>query len=158
MRRSLEALSLATIAFLWCFTLGALYGHNPLAERIATHFGLDGRPDGWGSPAGLYLLPVAGVVAYVVMTVVARFPGSFNYPVRVTRDNRGRLEAVAVQMIAFIKTEVLCLFALIQVVTIDSARQEHAGRGLAVVPVFVVAIFVTIGWFFAAIFRAGRRV
>ncbi len=157
MRKNLEAIGLCALALLVFITLRALYGPHRLPGRIPTHFGADGRPDAWGPATMLLILPAIALGLYVLMTVVARHPSAFNYPVRVTPQNRPRLQAVALGMIAWLKIELACLFAAIQWFTIQVAG--HPGRGLppALMPVALVAIFATIAWHIAAMFRARRK-
>jgi hypothetical protein len=156
MRKTLEAISLGALAFMAWITYRANYGPDPLPHRIPTHFGLDGQPDGWGSAAMLLLLPVLALALYLLITVVAQFPSVFNYPVRVTAGNRARLEALALGMIAWLKTEVLCLFAWIQGSTIEAARRGYGGLSPMLLPVSLAVVFATIGWHFAAMRRAAR--
>ena len=104
----------------------ALLGPMRLPDRIPTHFDLAGNANGWGSPQVLWLFPGFGTVLYAGMTIVARFPEAFNYPVRVTPRNRPALQELALGMIAWLKAEVMCLFVGIQFVIIESARR---GRG-----------------------------
>ena len=158
MRRVLEAIALAAFISLIWITFDGYYGPHRLPERIPTHFGLDGQPNGWGSPRMLVMLPLIAQLIYLGMTLVTRFPSAFNYPVRVTVENRPRLEAQVFQMIAWLKTEVVCLFTFIQWCVIQSARQGRLVLSPLAVPLFIVAIFVTIGWHFVALFRAARPV
>jgi len=88
--------------------------------------------------------------------VVSQFPSAFNYPVRVTAENRPRLEALTLQMIAWLKTEMICLFAWIQWAIVESARQGRLSVSLAEMPLFILAIFGTIAWHIVAMFRAAR--
>ncbi len=157
MRKYLEAAGLCALALLVFITLRALYGPHRLPGRIPTHFGVDGHPNAWGPSATLLVLPALALGLYVLMTVVARHPSAFNYSVRVTPQNRPRLEAVALAMIAWLKMELACLFAAIQWFTIRVAG--HLARGLpsALMPLALVAIFATIAWHIAALFRAAHR-
>jgi len=63
---------------------------------------------------------------------------------------------VIFQMVAWIKTEVVCLFTFIQWCVVQSARQGKLVLSPLVVPLFIAAIFITIGWHFVAMFRAAR--
>jgi uncharacterized membrane protein len=156
MRKMLEAVSLAALAdMIWC-TSRALQGPNHLPDKIPTHFNLAGQPDGWGSTAMLLLLPALTVAIYLLITVVALFPSVFNYPVRVTAANRPRLQALALQMIAWLKTELVCILALIQISTIAVARRHSVGLNPALLPVSIVVVFTTIGWYFVAMRRAAH--
>jgi uncharacterized membrane protein len=156
MRKTLETISLADLALQAAITFSVLYGPGRLPNRIPTHFDMAGHPNGWGSPSMLLLLLLVAGILYLLMTTVARYPSVFNYPVRVTAENRPRLEELALGMIAWLKAEMLCLFAWIQWVTIQSARHPQQGIPGASAPVFIAVIFVTVGWFIVAMFRAGQ--
>ncbi|MGP8174276.1 MAG: DUF1648 domain-containing protein [Terracidiphilus sp.] len=154
MRRTLEVVSLAGLAVLFWITWRAFYGPDPLPARIPTHFDIAGNPNGWGSPSSLLLLPAVALAIYLGMTVVSKFPSAFNYPVRVTPENRPRLQALTLQMIAWLKTEMICLFAWIQWAIVASARQGRLSMSPAEIPLFILAVFATIGWHIVAMFRA----
>ncbi len=156
MRKSLEAISLGALAVMVWITWQALHGAEQLPARIAIHFDAAGNPNGWGEHSMLPLLPAVAVALYLLMTTAARFPSAFNYPVRVTAENRPCLQALALDMIAWIKMEMVCLFAWIQWSTIEVARRGHGGLSPALLPVSLVAVFGTIGWFIAAMRRAAR--
>ena len=144
------------LALIFYITWRALDGPNRLPDRIPTHFDLAGNPDGWGSPRTLLVLPVIALVLYLVITLVALFPSVFNYPVRVTAENRARLEELALGMIAWLKAELVCFFTGLQWAIAAAVRN---GRGTlppwAPLPVLVV-IFGTVGWHLVAMFRAAR--
>jgi hypothetical protein len=76
----------------------------------------------------------------------------------VTAENRSRLEALALSQIAWLKTELVCLFTGIQWTSVQAAR--HPGEGLSVlfamVPVYILVILGTIAWHFVAMIGAGR--
>jgi hypothetical protein len=126
MRKILEAISLTTLAILLWITYAALYGPHPLTGPIPAHFDLAGRPNAYGPLWTLLILPCVAIVLYLLITAVSRNAAVFNYPVRVTRQNQARLQHLALSMIAFIKAETVTLFALIQFLTIESARQLHS--------------------------------
>jgi uncharacterized membrane protein len=153
----LETIGIGALAFLLGITCAALYGPQRLPAWIPTHFDLAGHPNGWGSSSVLPLFPVVALVLYLGMTIVGRIPSAFNYPVRVTAENRPRLEALTLQMIAWLKTEIVCLFAWIQWTIVDSARQGRLNMSPLQMPLFVLAILATIVGHIAAMFRAASR-
>jgi uncharacterized membrane protein len=156
MRKTLEAISLGALAVLLWITCRALYGQEPLPDKIPIHFNLAGNPNGWGSPSALLLLPVLAVVLYLGITLTSRFPSAFHYPVPVTLQNRPRLQALSLQMIAWLKVELLCLFTWIQWSILEEVRESRRSLSLALVPLSLVAVFGTIGWHVVAMFRAAR--
>lgn len=156
MRRILEAFGLAAMAWLVYLAVGAFYGPARLPARIPTHFGVNGRPDAWGPATSLLILPGVAIALYLLMTIVARHPSAFNFPVRVTPMNRPRLEALAVDMIAWLKAELAWLFAGLEWFALRAARHPGTGTSGAPMPVALVCIFATIAWYVAAMFRASR--
>jgi uncharacterized membrane protein len=156
MRKQLEAITLAALAMMAWITWRALHGPKSLPERIPTHFDAAGNPNGWGAASTLLFLPAVAVGIYLLITVVSRFPASFNYPVKVTEESRARLEALTLQMLAWLKLELACLFAWIQWFIIQSVRQGHGHLSPAFMMIFLVAVFGNVGWHIMAIFRAAR--
>jgi len=151
-----EFIALAALLVLWAVTAYALQGPNPLPDRIPTHFDLAGSPNGWGKPEALWLLPIVATFLYSLMTVVARFPAHFNYPVVVTSANRATLQHLGLRMVGWLKAEVICLFAGIQVMTIQAARGSRGGSYPMLFGVALVVIFGTIGWHTVAMRRTVR--
>ncbi len=155
-RPVIEGLAGLAIAAVWVMTYDAVLGRQPLPARIATHFDAAGNPNGWGEPRMLWLFPVVATAVYALMTMVARYPGSFNYPMRVTAAMRPRLEAITLNMIGWLKFEIVGLFAFIQWAIVRSAREGKSALSPAFLPIVLVVIFATISLHFAAMLRAGR--
>lgn len=153
MRKLMEVVSLIAIAVLLVETYGALYGPNRFPEKIPTHFDLAGTPDGWGSSSMLLLLPGVAVVLYLGMSWVSRFPESFHYPVRVSAQNRLRLQGLAMQMIVLIKAETVCVFALLQHYTVQSAHENRLALPPLLMPCMLGLVFLTVGYHFRAMRR-----
>jgi hypothetical protein len=102
----------------------------------------------------LLLLPCVAAFLYGTITLVSQFPSAFNYPVRVTAQNRDRLQVIALSMMAWIKAELCCLFACIQFSTIEAARNERSGLSPALMPIALLIVFGTIGAHIIAMRRA----
>jgi uncharacterized membrane protein len=161
MRKTLEAISLGALAVLAFLTWSALYGPNHLRDKIPTHFDMAGHVNGWGTSSSLVLLPVVALGVYLLLSAIVRFPAFFNYPVAVTDQNRPRLQALACDMISWIKAEMVCLFAWIQRMTIHAARMPDGGflptSGFMVGTLGLVALLLgTVGWFIVAMLRAAQ--
>lgn len=157
MRRSLDAISIVVLGFMAWITWSALGGPNRLTGPVPTHYDAAGNVNGWGSPATLLLLPVVAVALYLGITVVSRFPASFNFPVRVLPSARTAAEAITLNMIAWIKAELMCLFATLQSAMITSARGGRVGLPPLLMPAFLALIFATVGWHFVQILRVARQ-
>jgi uncharacterized membrane protein len=156
MRKSVDAFGLLALAALIWITYTALNGPNRLPERMPTHFDVAGNPNGWGSPSGIILIPIIASGVYLLMSVVARFPASFNYPVRVTPQTLPRLQAITLDMITWIKAEMACLFAALQWAIIQAARSSNGQIFPKILPFFLIVVFGTVAGHIVALFRAAR--
>jgi uncharacterized membrane protein len=155
MRKIVDAVAVILLVLTVAATAHAVYGPDPLPERIPTHFDAAGNPDGWGKPAMLWLLPFLSTAIFLLMTWVARFPSAFNFPARATVVTP-RLEAIALKMISWLKLEVIALFARIQYQTIALARQGRGTLSPAFLPLVLVVVFGTIVWHIVAMRQVGR--
>jgi|HubBroStandDraft_1064217.scaffolds.fasta_scaffold131564_2 uncharacterized membrane protein len=155
MRKTAEIISLAALAVLALITINVFYGPHPLPARVPTHFDAAGRVNGWGSPASLLLLPVVAAGLYLLLTVIARFPAAFNYPVKVTEINRAQLEYLTLNLLAWIKAEMLVFFAGIDFLIIQAARNPERGFQPFPIYIFLGVLGVTIIGHMVPMFRAG---
>ena len=157
MRKTMEVAGLLVLGYLFWITYWALNGPDRLPDRVPTHFDISGQPNGWGSPQTLWILPVIGLGLFVLMTAIAsiRFT-SYNLPVRVTQANLPFIHEQTAVMVAWIKLEMLCLFVYIQRGIIGGVRAGEFHLSPAIIPVFLVAIFATVGWYLLVIIRGAR--
>jgi hypothetical protein len=156
MRKTLELIGVVALVVLFWMSWSALYGPTPLPDRVATHFDAAGNPNGWGSPKGLIFFPFLAGVLYLAMSLVTQFPESFHYPVPVTPRTVARLQQVTLDMVAWLKAELVCLFVLLQGVFIQAARTGDGRLFPKILPFFIATIFGTIAWHWIAMFRAAR--
>jgi uncharacterized membrane protein len=156
MRKTLESAALLLLLFTWAVTARAIVGRNPLPARIPTHFNAAGQPDGWGTPGMLWLLPVVAAIIYMLMTLVSRYPGAFNFPMRTAPAARRQLEGLALNLIGWLKAEVIGLFAWIQYETVQLARRGQGTLSTLFLPAVMVVVFGTIAWHIAAMRRVAR--
>jgi uncharacterized membrane protein len=152
-RKLLEVLSLAALAALIWMTYAALDGADRLPDRVPTHFDAAGHPNSWGSPSGIIVFPIMAGAFYLLMSLVMRFPDAFHYPVQVTPQNLRLLQAVTLDMIAWLKMELVCLFAVLEWAFVESARSGEGHLFPMILPVFIVVIFGTMGWHVFSLFR-----
>jgi uncharacterized membrane protein len=157
MRKTLEIIALLLMLFLWAATAYAILGPNPLPARMPTHFNPAGQPDGWGAPAMLWIQPAIATGIYLLMTLVGRFPSTFNFPLRASSSARRQLEVIALNMISWLKAEVICLLAWIQYWSIHIMRQGQGRVSPISVPLLLIVVFATIAWHLTAMSRAARR-
>ncbi len=156
MRKSLEVVGLGMLCVLYWMTWAALQGPNRLPQRIPTHFDMAGNPNGWGPPNTLLLLPIVATGAYLLITVLAGISTSFNYPVRITAQNLPFIQEQTRNMASWIKVEMICLFSYIQSAIIEAARSSEFHLSGLMIPVFMLVVFGTVGWYLVAIIRGAK--
>ena len=157
MRKGLEVFSLAGLTLIFWMTWEAFNGPVPLPERVPTHFDASGNANTWGPPGTLWFLPVIAVALYLIITVISLLPTGFRSAViRVTAENRARLESLTHQMVAWIKLELVCLFLWIQWSLLQTVRQGSGKMSPVAVLLFLIAIFATLGLHSGSIIRATR--
>lgn len=156
MRKWLEGFALVVLGLHIAITVRALFGSDHLPERIPIQFDATGHPTGWGSPAMLLLLPAITLIIYLLFTVVTRFPGAFTYPVKVTAFNRQRIQNLALDMMAWLKVEIVALLTWMQWVTVEVARipERHIPT---MTPAVLVAVFATVSVYIVMMFRTDRE-
>ena len=156
MRRSLHILTLIVFAWLVFLTAEALVGPHKLPSRIPTHFDAAGDPNDWSGPQTLLGLPFGALVLYGILTLVERRPESFHFNVTVTADKLPRLQALAIDMIAWLRLEVVLLFTWIQSLLIAGARSSHSAPPPAFLPVVLGVLIATIAVYVVQFRRAAK--
>jgi len=114
----LEFLSGIGVLLLIIIVIGA-WKNTP--EQIPSHFGPSGRPDAWGGKGSLALLPILGLMIYLLITVVSRFPSAFNYPCKITEENAKVQYQLGRYLLVLLKVEIIWLFIYIEWKTIQVA-------------------------------------
>ena len=101
------------------------------------------------------ILPAVTLGVYLALTIVTQFPRAFKNPKRVTDENWERLEHLTLEMIPWLKMELVWLFAWFQWFSIDAAR---SGKGVfpELFPLGIAAVLGTAGWYLVGIFHIGR--
>lgn len=125
-----------------------------LPEVIPTHFGSSGAPDGWGGKSTLWVLPAIGLVIYLGLTILSQYPQVYNYVWPITPQNAKIQYQTARQMIILLKTEVVWLLAYIVSQTIQAALGKVQGFSIAFLPIFLVVMFGTIGFYLFKAYQA----
>lgn len=137
------------------FLLGVLAAYwTSLPDVIPTHFGLNGEADAWGSTSHFLILPGIGLGLFILLTVVARFPHTGNYPWRITDENAERQYRLVRGMLCVLKAQMLWLFGFIQLATIRTATGESRGLGAWFVPLFLGLTLGTLAIYFFRSWKA----
>lgn len=119
----------------------AIYGMRHLPESIATHYALDGAPDGYGSPGSLLILPIIITIALGVVSLVAHFVpvDMLNVPFEMQEKNQTQVYQTIISMLHALQIEI---GAYTLYMTIMSCRQDGRYAILSLV-IFLAALGAT---------------
>lgn len=128
---------------LWC---APFWFWTSLPEQVPTHFGFDGSPDHWGSKNTIFLLPIITTFLFALLTIVNRYPHSFNYLKPITPENALGQYTSATRMIRKLKMLLLFWFNVIlwQIVQTAQGMQQMLGKGF--IFLFLGSILGLIGY------------
>ena len=86
----------------------AIYGMRHLPKTIATHYALDGAPDGYGSPGSLLILPIIITIALGVVSLVAHFVpvDMLNVPFEMQEKNQTQVYQTIISMLHELQIEI----------------------------------------------------
>jgi uncharacterized membrane protein len=115
---------LTAIVLLTLFGI-ALWYWPTLPARVPMHFNAAGKVDGWGPKSTVWLLPVAGVIMALLMTVVSRFPHTFNYPCAITPENAERQYRMARLLLGIAKLSVVVIFCTLELMVCSAASGQN---------------------------------
>lgn len=107
---------------------------NRIPATVPTHFNAAGEADAYGGKASLVLEPILMIGIFLLMTIAERFPSAWNFPVKVTEQNRERLFGIGYRMIGGLKILTVCIF-------ID-AGISSIFPGFPVWPMYVMLILI----------------
>ena len=124
-----------------------LYFYRELPEVIPSHFGFDGEADGFNDMNSIWTLPVIGVMIYLGMAILIKYPHIFNYPKEITEENAEQMYRIAGKFIRVLNAVSACIFAYITYSSIQTALGNQIGLGGYFALVFLILMFATIGYF-----------
>lgn len=142
--KTLEIIALIGIILIWAI---CLYYYSSLPETIPIHFNAAGNPDGFGNKNTLWLLPSITTALYIALTAISKIPHTFNYPVKITPENAPNQYRKAIQLLRIIKVVITIGFSYMVYESIQVALGNAQTTGLSSI-VFLVALFLGIGWYF----------
>ncbi len=122
----------------------AIYGMRHLPESIATHYALDGTPDGYGSPGSLLILPIIITIALGTVSLVAHFVpvDMLNVPFEMQEKNQTQVYQTIISMLHALQIEI---GAYTLYMTIMSYRQDGRYAILSLVIFLAVLGATTVG-------------
>ena len=137
-------LEATTLLGLMTFFGFAIYHYPNLPASIPSHFNGSGIADDYSGKSSFWALPGIAVFIYLLMSLIALIPHQFNYTVKITPANALRQYTLAVRMIRYLKTALICLFFYISYATVRDVAKEDPGLGVFFLPVVLGAIVIPV--------------
>lgn len=123
-----------------------------LPERIPTHFGVAGNPDGWGSRNMLLVLLAVTFAMAVLLTFAESYQQLINIPMSIDRESP-QVKGLLRSMVIVLKAVITITFVWIVDVTMRTAVGEAHGLGRAFLPLFLGATFAPMIYFLVKLKR-----
>src|SRR4051794_9461330 len=102
--KAIEFIGLFTLIGMWSL---AIYYFFILPDTIPVHFGASGQPDSYGKKATIFILPVTGLIIFMMMSIINKYPQVYNYPVKITAANAAKQYTNGTKIIRYIKTVII---------------------------------------------------
>lgn len=131
--------SLAIILMVWIVFI-TYKNYVQMPENVPIHFGISGEADRWGSKINFLVLPVVGILMYLLLTVIGYFPYVGNFIVNITEKNAKSQYGLAISMLNFMKLIILVLFSYIQYNVIDIAYGNETSMNGWIMAFFMIII------------------
>jgi len=95
------------LGFMWAYTI---YKFFSLPAIIPTHYNFKNQVDGYGSKYVILTLPVISSFLFGLLSLINKYPQSFNYSVKITEQNALRQYTMATRLLRGLKCLLLLLF------------------------------------------------
>ena len=89
------------------------YQHLP--DTIPIHFNALGEADNWGSKTTVFISPGIGILIFIALYFVSKYPHVFNYPFPITEENASRIYPVANLFMTIINLEMVLIFTFVSI-------------------------------------------
>lgn len=130
----IEALGFGAILFLLIYP--SIY-YSDLPQEIPIHYGANGKPDNFGDKMSLFTLPLIGIVIYIGIYYLSRYPHLFNYATEINHENAFDQYQKASRLLRFTNTVVIFVFAYILYSSVQTALGNQNGLGDSFLWIFI---------------------
>jgi uncharacterized membrane protein len=123
-----------------------------LPDRIPTHFGASGDPNGWGGKNMILVLLAVTLAMAITLTLAEKYQRLINIPVSVDRDSP-EVRRLLRSMVIALKAVITVTFVWIVDLTMRTAVGEAHGLGHAFLPVFLGATLAPVIYYLVKLKR-----
>jgi uncharacterized membrane protein len=142
--KAIELLGWISIMAIWLLTI---ISYTNLPDIIPTHYNAEGDPDGFGGKRLILIEPFIATVIFFGMTILNKFPHTYNYLTEITTENALKHYTDATRLIGYLKLNVVIVFGLILLQTIRNANGQADGLGTWFTPMTICLLFIPIAYY-----------
>lgn len=139
--RILEYAAWIILAFITGYLI---LNYSNIQDRIPIHFNLRGEADGFGGKSTLWFLIILLFGLHLMMTTISRYPHTFNYIVKITKDNAIKQYNTAINMMLELN---LCIvlflsYGIYSVIKSSLSESSHINIGSSLIFIIPFAIII----------------
>nr|WP_299417137.1 DUF1648 domain-containing protein [uncultured Emticicia sp.] len=127
----------------------ATYSFPNLPALIPVHFGIDGKPNGWGGKYTIFFIPLINLTLVCFMASVRKHPFSYlNLPIKVSNNNVEERVKLGKQLLDLICVAISILFFFVELHIVKSSQNPISSNGLFIVIISIVAAILGLSAFY----------
>ncbi|MBR9915313.1 MAG: DUF1648 domain-containing protein [Algicola sp.] len=111
--------------------------YSELPEIVPSHFNGKGEVDGRSDKYILWLLPCIGLVTFVGLYILNKYPHIHNYMVNITEDNALKNYRLSTRIVRFTNLFVAVVFSVVLFTIIQTAQGHTLRLGSWFIPVII---------------------
>lgn len=123
-------------------------------HRVRLNINIAGKGDGWVSKYTFCYFPILGLIIYILLTALSRFPQTYNYPWPITEKNAAQQYRLAIDLMSRLKVIAIGLYTFLTIQGIRVALGTASGLGVAFSPIFSLILLGTICLYFWQAYQA----
>jgi len=127
----------------------AAYSFANMPDIIPIHFGIDGKPNGWGGKYTIFFIPLINLTLVCFMASVRKHPFSYlNLPIKVSNNNVEERVKLGKQLLDLICVAISILFFFVELHIVKSSQNPISSNGLFIVIISIVAAILGLSAFY----------
>lgn len=128
--------------------------YTQLPNLIPTHFNGAGEADDYSQKQMIFMLPTLLTILCIGLTLLNRYPHTFNYPIEITSQNKTRQYQNAQLLISCIQLALAIVFTFLTYFTMRAALLNQKFIPVWLLPLALILIFTPI---FVFLIRASKQ-
>lgn len=134
----LDLLSTTLLILLIAYTV---ISYSELPDTIPSHFNAKGEIDGYSNKSMLWMLPALGIVMFIGLFIINRFPHLHNYMVNITEENALKNYRFSTRIVRFANLFVMFIFGVVAYSIVEASKGHKSNLESWFIP-FVIGFSI----------------